>query len=230
MTSSDKIKKRYDKSAKFYDKIINWSGYIYGAEASIRSLQIKIPIKAKILDLGCGTGLATGVLIKRFPKAEITGLDYSKEMLKVYKKKFPKNRSLIGDFNKGDSFRLYPNRKKIKLKPSSFDLIISTGAVTEYGEPNKIASLIYKLLKKEGTFIGTGVKTNLIGKIIGKWGHFKTRKAKVFASAFKSLGFSPVRVSSIHWMFFPTNLVKYVIKAKKSQMRRPSVKAQCYLK
>ena len=46
--------------------------------------------EAKILDLGCGTGLELKEYLTMFPDAKITGIDLSQDMLNVLKSKFPK--------------------------------------------------------------------------------------------------------------------------------------------
>jgi trans-aconitate 2-methyltransferase len=43
--------------------------------------QIEIKKPKRIIDLGCGTGTSTEILAKKWPQAEITGLDSSEEML-----------------------------------------------------------------------------------------------------------------------------------------------------
>jgi tRNA (cmo5U34)-methyltransferase len=44
--------------------------------------------KAKILDLGAGTGLLTELVIKKYPNAEYTLVDIAKEMLAIAKERF----------------------------------------------------------------------------------------------------------------------------------------------
>jgi trans-aconitate 2-methyltransferase len=43
--------------------------------------QVPLPEAGHIYDLGCGQGNSTGLLAQRFPRAEITGIDSSAEML-----------------------------------------------------------------------------------------------------------------------------------------------------
>jgi len=44
---------------------------------------------AKVLDLGCGTGLELGFYFKSNPTAKITGIDLAEDMLNILKDKFP---------------------------------------------------------------------------------------------------------------------------------------------
>lgn len=50
---------------------------------------LPIQADARLLDLGCGTGLELGFYWKRNPTAEVTGIDLAEDMLKVLKEKFP---------------------------------------------------------------------------------------------------------------------------------------------
>lgn len=42
----------------------------------------------RIVDLGCGPGNSTGVLAKRWPTAELTGVDYAAEMIRAAREQF----------------------------------------------------------------------------------------------------------------------------------------------
>ncbi len=51
---------------------------------------------ARVLDLGCGTGLELGYYFARNPTAEVTGIDLAGEMLQALERKFPdKNLTLV---------------------------------------------------------------------------------------------------------------------------------------
>lgn len=58
---------------------------------------IEIPDPGRIIDLGCGPGNSTDVLRKRWPKARITGLDSSAEMIAAASGSYPNEEWLIGD-------------------------------------------------------------------------------------------------------------------------------------
>ncbi len=90
------VRRLYNRRACSYDRAMHKARYTPTLEALLASLALETP--EKVLDLGCGTGLATKVLLKRFPYAEITGLDFSRKMLEIYREKFPHARTLFGDF------------------------------------------------------------------------------------------------------------------------------------
>ncbi|OGW33684.1 MAG: hypothetical protein A2X59_06990, partial [Nitrospirae bacterium GWC2_42_7] len=70
-----------------------------------------------ILDIGCGSGYLCRQLRKRFPAAEITGVDIAPEMIRVAKKADP-----IGNYICKDFMQMDPPKRK-------YDLIVSTSAL-----------------------------------------------------------------------------------------------------
>ncbi len=59
--------------------------------------RIAIPYPGRIIDLGCGPGNSTAVLRRRWPKAGITGLDSSPDMIAAASRSYPDHEWLIGD-------------------------------------------------------------------------------------------------------------------------------------
>jgi len=59
--------------------------------------RIAIPDPGRIIDLGCGPGNSTAVLRQRWPKADITGLDSSPDMIAAASKSYPHHEWLVGD-------------------------------------------------------------------------------------------------------------------------------------
>ena len=105
---------------------------------------------------------------KENPKAKIVGLDSSEGMLRELKNKLPNIKIITGSFN---------NPENLKLKENYFDLVISTGALSEYGS-KKAFSLAYSVLKNDGALVNVGIKKNIIGWIIGALANFKPRGVK----------------------------------------------------
>jgi trans-aconitate 2-methyltransferase len=59
--------------------------------------RIAIAGPGRIIDLGCGPGNSTAVLWRRWPKADITGLDGSSDMIAAASRSYPHHKWLIGD-------------------------------------------------------------------------------------------------------------------------------------
>ena len=92
-----------EKMGEFFDNRV--SGYDEHMLSNIESAREFYPFTAsllpqrcgaKLLDLGCGTGLELEFYLSSNPQAEITGIDLAPEMLKTLKSKFTgKNIELI---------------------------------------------------------------------------------------------------------------------------------------
>jgi ubiquinone/menaquinone biosynthesis C-methylase UbiE len=205
----------YGESATIYDSVMTVFGYAHTVRTLIQRLKLELPPSPRILDLGCGTGLATEALTARFKRAEVTGLDSSGHMLCRYVKKFPKSLALQGDFNDESTFRNIKTRRRISLPAGSYDLVISSGAVSEYGDLSKVLPLILRLLKREGIFVNIGVKDSLVNKLSSKVWDYEPTTERKFVKALKACGFDDIRGVTMPTMLFPTNILKYAVRASK---------------
>src|ERR1700686_561493 len=64
-----------------------------------RDLIAQIPLERaeRIIDLGCGPGNSTELLVVRYPDAEVIGLDSSPDMLAQARKRLAKSTFIQGD-------------------------------------------------------------------------------------------------------------------------------------
>lgn len=93
-----------------------------------------------ILELGCNSGPNLYLLAKKFPKAQITGIDINKEAIKYGNMQFTKEglsnvKLLVG---KGDKLGEFQDR--------AFDIVFTNAVLTHIG-PNKIKRVIAELFR-----------------------------------------------------------------------------------
>ena len=206
----------YNKRAKTYEHLMKLHRYRSTLRNFIMSLDLGLPSeKPEILDLGCGTGITTEILKENFPKAVVTGFDYSKEMLKIYEERNPEIQIVQGDYNNELSFKSFPESESISFDSNRYDLVVSSTSISEYGLPHKIFPFVNRILKKNGVFLIIGITDNLNGHISGMiWG-FKPRSASYLMQGLQESNFGEVTHLRIPWKLFPMNLMKYAISARK---------------
>ncbi len=103
--------------------------------------------KARVLDLGCGTGLELQYYFQKHPDARITGIDLSGRMLEALVEKFPdKQLTLI----QGSYF-------EVPLGENCFDGAVSVESLHHFTQAEKICLYrkLHAALKKDGCFILT---------------------------------------------------------------------------
>lgn len=73
------MQRYYVLQSQIYD-LTRWS-FLFGRKQVVRQLPLNPSQAHKILEVGCGTGYNLRLLAKRFPKAQLTGLDVSQHMV-----------------------------------------------------------------------------------------------------------------------------------------------------
>ncbi len=141
-TSSSKLNKHYKNWANLYDTDMSSWGYAYPLQLNkILTNKLRLKKTIKILDAGCGTGYVAEVLNKLNYK-NITGIDFSGEMLAIARSKKIYNKLICQSLN-----------EKIELRSKQFELIICTGVLTSgHVGPSAINELV-RLLKPQGFFV-----------------------------------------------------------------------------
>ena len=205
----------YAKAAGTYDWLMEKARYSSSIKQILATLLGGYSPAARILDLGCGTGLGIAALQHRFIQCNITGVDCSPEMLNICRDKYPEVTLLLGDFNRDRVFRGFQSKHRIRLRRGAYDLVISTGAVSEYGDLETVIPMVYKVTRKDGLFVNVGIKRNLLNRMFGRvWG-FRPKGKHQFIRTCKECGFREVHSIILPWKLFPTNLLKFVVIARK---------------
>ena len=140
-----------EKMNEFFDKRLD--GYDEHMMTNIESSDMFYPYTAdllpktdgaKILDLGCGTGLELEHYFRLNPSAQITGIDLTESMLNALKNKFPeKNLTLIC----GSYF-------DVPFEENTFDAAVSVESLHHFTKEEKIPlyAKLCKALKDGGYF------------------------------------------------------------------------------
>lgn len=151
--SPEKIKKMFNDIANVYD--FNNMVISFGLHKFIKHKIIKeINFNGKVLDLCTGTGDIAGLISKKY-RCNITGLDFSTEMLKIAESRYSNIKFIEGDCT------------DLPFENNSFDYIIISFGLRNIEDYNKALDEIYRVLKPNGSFIHLDFgKKNPIANIV----------------------------------------------------------------
>ncbi len=96
-----------------------------------------------ILELGCGTGLLTALLIDRFPDAKITAVDFSPKMIEAARARIEGS----------DQLELVLVDIEEYHAASDFDLIVSNAAIQWLSAPEKTMTALMKRVVPSGLMV-----------------------------------------------------------------------------
>lgn len=131
----DTIAAEYD----FWNDII--SVFMQKRVKNIAIDSLKIFNGARVLDLGTGTGDLGGLILKKYPKCSVIGVDASFKMLEIANKKFP------------DIKFLKQNAEKLEFNDSSFDFVVSGFLLRNVQNKDAVLLEVYRILKRGGYFM-----------------------------------------------------------------------------
>lgn len=126
-----------------YDSVSGLASLAVGGESRFRRLPLQglnLPRESKVLDLCCGSGQATGVLVENF--TDVTGLDASPLSIKRAQKNVPQA-SYIEAF-----------AEAMPIGDRLFDLVHTSAALHEM-QPQQLRQIlkeVYRVLKPGGVF------------------------------------------------------------------------------
>lgn len=143
---SKAIQKGFDKIAKNYDlqrrRLIPCFDDFYGIATKLIESNCDM---INILDIGAGTGLFSAFILNKYPKAKITLIDISEQMLEMAKERF--------DGNKNIKY-IAANYTEYEFN-DKYDVIISALSIhhLEHEQKKGLYSKCYEILKSNGIFI-----------------------------------------------------------------------------
>lgn len=137
------ISAMFDSLAKYYDRNNNIISLF--THKIIKYLVVsfigKLPQNSKILDLCTGTGDVAAILERKYKYANIIGVDFSREMLNIARKKHSEV-----DF-------IYADCMDLPFQENIFDLVTISFGLRNTENYEKVVSEIYRVLKTDGIFV-----------------------------------------------------------------------------
>ena len=123
------MRRQFDTLAPSWDAM-RLEGYLGSHERALDAVE---GTPRRILDLGTGTGAAAFVAAKRFPEAEVVGVDLSEQMLAEARGKTPPELAERVRFERADGSRLpYPD--------ASFDLVTLANMIPFFDELARVTA------------------------------------------------------------------------------------------
>ncbi len=114
----------------------------------------------RVLDIGCGTGVNTEALLKRYPKAEVIGLDFAMPMLRHARKRgrwLRRPRCLCGDLD------------FLPLASHSIDLVFSNVAVQWSQDPAGAIAEMHRVLRPGGLLMFSSFGPDTLKELRHAW-------------------------------------------------------------
>lgn len=140
------VKEKFNRTAHQYDhqrrKLIPCFDDFYSIPISIIETRKESP---RVLDIGAGTGLLSSFIKEKFPKAKMTLIDISENMLEQAKARFKEDKHidyLIADYTEHQF-------------EEKFDIVVSSLSIHHLTDEakKKLFDHIYFILNPEGIFI-----------------------------------------------------------------------------
>jgi len=121
---------------------------------------VELDAPARVIDIGCGPGNSTEFLAKRWPEAEIIGLDSSRTMLEAARKRLPDLQwaecDAAGDLSRLGKFDLVFSNAALQWMPDHEQLLprwfalLNPGGVLAVQAPHNHDSPLHRVLLARG--------------------------------------------------------------------------------
>lgn len=133
-----RVKKCFDQAASSYEEYANIQKY---TAENFRFFLPKFDYKAKILEIGCGTGFLSKIINNYYPRKELFVSDISLNMVTASRDRLPNQCAFV-----------VLDGEHLPFK-NKFDLIVSNLAAQWFEQPEKSINIIQSFLEEKGTFL-----------------------------------------------------------------------------
>ena len=192
----------YSSIAKSYDALLTMSGYRLAINHFLRQLPLEKNKVIKILDAGCGTGMYSLALLRRFPNASVSAFDLNEDMVKTFRLKLARRKEMSARIN----LFIGNVAEPLPTLNGGFDLAVTAG-VLEYVDMKKAVENLAGHLRAGSYFLNVSVKDNIFGKFVGRIYDLDPYSPEEKTAAFTGSGFTVVKV-----MQFPLEREAYLFR------------------
>lgn len=212
----------YGRIADLYDTGFRLLGFKRGVEQFLSRLEWSLPVRARVLDAGAGTGTIALWFLRRFPDAEVIAFDIDQKMLAILRRGARRlgeaGRRLIvahGDLRTPDVLTRLDSGQRLPVVEHSFDLVV-VGAALEHAPLDASIARLARLLRPGGTFLNIGVRPGAPASVLARLYRFRPYTTQEVRHALWRFGFIDVRVLPLAAVDFPANLTRIGIMARRS--------------
>ncbi len=185
---SQKIYSTIGQVTSIYDFLSSVSGYKKSVEYFVSQLPFPEGSSIKVLDAGCGTGLYSFVVLKKYPNAKITAFDLNEKLVNYVREKSIKNK--LND--KIRTFTADTTGALSEIENEKFDLIITAGVLVYVPHEETVKNLS-RFLISGGYFFNIPNRDSTWGRFVCKLYDCKPYPKTENISVFEKNGFSLVK-------------------------------------
>lgn len=152
----------YDRIADVHNIALKMNGYRSSVTKYLRSLDLDLDDRSKVLDAGSGTGIVSlGFADTGIEHSALVAFDLSHKSLLLAKEEF-KNERRVDD---GRITAIQGNVLEMPFDEDSFDLVLTCG-VLEYVSLDEGLKELARVLKPGGKLVFIPVKPSLVGSVL----------------------------------------------------------------
>lgn len=160
------VRAAFTRAARHYDAAAVLQREV--ADRLLARLDYMRIVPQRILDLGCGTGYATGQLTQHYRQARITGLDLAHAMTQAAQRRSQPRWPLgLGRYLNRNSF-VTADAEALPFADGSFDLIFSSLAL-QWCDPDAVFRECRRLLRPGGLFLFTTFGPDTLKELRSAW-------------------------------------------------------------
>ena len=153
-----RVRRSFGRAADTYDEVAVLQRVV--GERMLERLELVKLVPRTVLDLGCGTGLHTGALMQRYPRARLLALDLALPMLQRTRRRgrwLKRPRCLCGDM------------ERLPLADGSLDLVWSNLAFQWSTEPLALYRECLRVLRPGGMLMFTTFGPDTLRELRQAW-------------------------------------------------------------